>query len=273
MAWRALSLVAGVAALGAVAAANAEERGAHTVSLMRGLVEISGLAAAGDATVFAHNDEFAIIYELDVETGESVRAFALGDPTVADDFEGVAVNDGRIYLITSAGLLYEADIADHRQRARFNIYDTGVGAFCEIEGLSQSPRPGALLILCKRPRKSAPQDHLNIYEWRFADRRPATQPTISVAFRDFLPSSEREAFRPAGLEWDAARETLVVLSSRSHIVYEFDKTGAFLRKSRLPPSVHVQSEGVAVMPSGAFVIADEGVGRAPGQITLYPSLP
>jgi len=244
------------------------------LTLNKQLVEVSGLAAASNGSVFAHNDEFGIVYEIDVEDGSMARAFALGDPTVAADFEGIAAYDGRIYLITSAGMLYEADISDHRERTRFNVYDTGAGAFCEVEGLSRAPADGAFFILCKRPRKGGPENRLLVYRWSLAERRPVTDPVFSIEFRDFLPGSEREAFRPAGIEWDSAANRILIVSSRSHIVYAFNEDGAFLRKSRLPADIHPQTEGLAVLQSGAVLVADEGGGRGrAGLISVYDELP
>ncbi len=243
-------------------------------ALSNHLIEVSGLAAASERSVYAHNDEFAIVYEVDVEDGAVKRAFALGDPTVQGDFEGVAAYDGRIYLVTSAGRIYEAVIGEHRDRERFNVYDTGVGAFCEVEGLSLAPSPGEFFVLCKRNRDGESNNRLNIYRWSVLDRLPESAPEFSIPFGEFLPKSEREAFRPAGIEWIADTETIMIVSSRSHIVYSFDTSGKFLRKNRLSPELHRQSEGIAMLASGAALVADEGNGRKrAGQITVYDELP
>ena len=47
--------------------------------LARGLTEISGLAVASENSVYAHNDEHGIIYEIALSNGEIVAAFALGE--------------------------------------------------------------------------------------------------------------------------------------------------------------------------------------------------
>ena len=65
--------------------------------LARGLTEISGLAVASENSVYAHNDEHGIIYEIDLSSGAILAAFALGEPTVQADFEGIAVFGQRIY--------------------------------------------------------------------------------------------------------------------------------------------------------------------------------
>jgi len=104
--------------------------------LPSGLAEVSGLAVASDRTVYAHDDEHGIVYEIDVLSGEMGAIFALGHPTIRGDFEGIATYDGLIYLITSDGLLFETQIGAHKERVPFNSYSTGIGEFCEIEGLT-----------------------------------------------------------------------------------------------------------------------------------------
>ena len=98
----------------------------HQFFLPQGLSEISGLAVASPNTVYAHNDEYAIVYEIALDTGKALKAFALGKPTVKGDFEDIAVRGGNVYLLASDGHLYEAPIGEHRQRVRYNVYDTGV---------------------------------------------------------------------------------------------------------------------------------------------------
>ena len=57
------------------AAAPAQQR-----RLPRRLREISGLAVTSDGRLFGHDDERAVIYEIDVEGGQIVKSFAIGDP-------------------------------------------------------------------------------------------------------------------------------------------------------------------------------------------------
>lgn len=243
---------------------------ARKISLPKGLFEISGLAAGPDNSVYAHNDEYGIVYEIGLKDGAIITAFALGDPTVKADFEGIEVVDGRVYLITSAGRLYEAAIGAHRHRVRFNIYDTGAGDFCEIEGLSRGPGAGEFLLLCKAVRDPARTKHLLIFKWGLAERMPVRAPWLDIAWADILSPKERINFRPSAIE--RSESGLVILSARNRLFLELSRDGKLLRKGRLAARDHNQAEGVARMPSGDLVIADEGYGRRPGQITIYKKL-
>ena len=238
-------------------------------TLVNGLREISGLALASDTSVYAHNDEFGIVYEVNIADGEVTSAFALGDPTVSADFEGIAADNGRVYLVTSTGLIYEALVGAHRSRVLFNVFDTGVGAFCEVEGLSRASETGSFLILCKTAQVRELQGKLTVYRWSVHDRRPVAKPWLQVPYKDFLNSEEAEIFRPSAVEWDSKRKALVILSARSHQLAVVSEDGAVLMEKALTAELHPQAEGVAMMPSGDLIIADEGAGRGPGILSIY----
>lgn len=238
-------------------------------SLNQGLTEISGLAVASEDSVYAHNDEHGIVYEIALADGNIIAAFALGDPTVQADFEGIAARDERVYLITSAGLLYEAKVGAHRARVRFNIFDTGVGEFCEVEGVTPGPGPAEFLIICKVAHETALDGRLAVFKWSLADRLPVRTPWLTIQETDLLTAQERKRFRPSAIEWHAQSNSLIVLSARNHLLLHLRRDGKLLFKKALAPTIHPQAEGIAVMPSGKLVIADEGTIRLPGALTIY----
>lgn len=241
--------------------------------LIPGLFEISGLAIASDTTVYAHNDEHAIIYEIDVSTGEALSAFAIGTPTIAADFEGIATNDDRIYVITSGGILYESLIGKHQDRMRFNAYDTGVGYFCEVEGLTIGPAHPAggqhFLILCKSPLQEDLKDRLTLYSWNLNDRIPVQSPWLSLDGDEILTKKEQKKFRPSGIEWLEQTNRLVIISAKNNQYIQLSETGDVIAKAVLSPNHHPQAEGLAILPSGQLIIADEGSKLKPGQISVY----
>lgn len=265
-----LALVAASALAGAAASAQPDmSRAVKRFDLPAGLIEISGLAVAPSGGLFAHNDEHAIVYEISAETGEILRAFAMGDPTAQSDFEGIAVSANRVYLIDSNGRLFESEIGSHRERMKYNVYDTGVGEYCEIEGLAVGPADGEFLIACKLPRDSRYQDKLVVFRWNVATRLPLTAPWIEIDLENFLTAAERRDFRPSAIEWRAGAGELVVLSARNRIMAAITPTGALRWKTKLGSNSHLQSEGLAISDRLGLVIADEGARRGPGKITIY----
>lgn len=231
------------------------------------LREISGLALASSGSVFAHDDEQAVVHEIDLASGRTLRRFSLGSPPARGDFEGIAADRGRIYLIRSDGLLLAADIGEDGARLPFEVHDTGAGGECEIEGLSSAPEPGHLLILCKRSRRGGREGRLLIYQW--STRAPARRPWRDIDLRDAL-GDERDGFAPSSIEWVPARRQLVLVSARDRRLLVLDETGRILGSHRLSADRHPQPEGVAVTPADALVIADEGERGRPGRLTVYP---
>jgi len=231
------------------------------------LREVSGLAMASADSVFAHDDEQAVVYEIQLATGRVMRRFALGDPPTRGDFEGIAAGGGRIFLITSDGLLLSAPIGADGAHVPFERYDTGVGAACEIEGLSLSPSPGRLLILCKHIHHGRADGRLLIFEWEIDGRSPAR------VWRDIaLPARDggHSRITPSSIEWAPALRQLVVISSGDRTLLVLDETGRVIGEGQLPARDHPQPEGAAVTDSGALVIADEGRGGTAGRLTVYP---
>ncbi len=235
--------------------------------LPKNLVEISGLAPAGEKSVYGHNDEHAIIHEISVDDGTVLRSFALGEPTVAGDFEAIARIGAFIYLVTSDGLIYEARPQPHAQRAAYNVYDTGLGKTCEIEGMAPDEE-GGLLLLCKRSTLNKRRDRLILYRWRFEDRLNEKTPLINVALRDLAPRPVEGSFRASGLERDANTGNLLIIDSNAGAVLEITTRGAKVAYHAIGSKAHPQPEGVTILPSGLFVIADEGR-KKKGALSIY----
>ena len=182
--------------------------------LPRRLAEISGLAVTTDNRLLAHNDEKGIIYEIDYRNGSIVKAFQLADMAapVADDFEGIATVDDQIYLVTSAGRLYECGEGADGESVLFNTYATGVGSDCEIEGLAYDESQRALILMCKNPRRADLAGQLGIYHWSIDEEQliEAARTVIPVIeFSRLIGGKEIPAF------WHRATSCIGKLLCRS----------------------------------------------------------
>lgn len=236
--------------------------------LDRRLVEISGLAVADSRSLWAHDDEHGIVYRISLETGELLEAFALGDPSIRDDFEGVAIAGGKIYLINSTGRIYEAPIGEHGHRVRFNTYDTGLDKTCEVEGLAEFDADH-FLIICKTPKTPELTGRLTIYQWSLSARAPVTAPWLSLKYDSLLPSDLASTFFPSALAYDAASDTVFILSARNRVLLRLHRATGEAAIDRLEPARHFQPEGIALLGDGRYAIADEGALRLPGRLSIY----
>lgn len=266
-----LLLLAGCAATPAANEANAttaEADGVRVISLPESLTEISGLAVAGPNSLFAHDDEQGAVSEIDVANGQVLRSFSFGG---RGDYEGIAARDGRIFVITSEGMLHSFAAAANGATVTPETSDTGAGEQCEIEGLSLSPRPNQLLILCKEIEGRGNRGRLLVLAWDVAARRLAERPFIDADLSDAL-GENRRGFAPSSIDWDSSRRRIVIVSARNRLLLQLDESGRIVGQRTLDQARHPQAEGVAVMPNGALAVADEaGDSGGPGRLTVYPT--
>lgn len=226
------------------------------------LAEVSGLAIASETTVYAHNDEQAVIYELDVGSGKVLRTISLGRPAVAGDFEALAANDGALSLITSAGVIYKAMVEPGRS-IPFRTLDTGLGRECEIEGFAPAEGVDVYLVACKRAK-----GRLVVYKW---GPETGAAKLIDLKLDGVVPNPNE--FRAGDIVSDKTAGTLLVLDSSAGAILEVSMKGQRLGYWRLGGN-HPQAEGLALLKDGKLLVADEGrIGHGSlsgGVLTLYP---
>lgn len=233
------------------------------------LNEISGLALTGDGRLLAVTDESAIVYELDYSAGRLVKAFALGDPTVRGDFEGIAWSEGGVWLVTSDGVIYEATEGEDGERVAYDEYRTGLGQLCEIEGLTYRKSDGMLLLLCKTIRRRSGLESLAIFAWSTSSRHPVPGQTIALPDRDVAAALRMTRLNPSGITVEEQSGNLLIVAARQRAVIELDARGSLLSARLLPLAArHRQAEGIAILPSGGILIADEGGGHR-ARLAIY----
>ena len=232
------------------------------------LSEISGLAMSADDRLFAHDDERAVVYQLDYRTGAVVKWFALGRRPVRDDFEGVAIVGARFFLVTSAGMLYETREGAPGAAMPYTRYPTGLGRLCEVEGLAYDPAGRRLLLPCKRALVRELAGRLSIFAVPLSSMRLEDRPRFALPLTALGRLVGRDGFHPSSIERNPRTGSFFVLSATEPALIEISATGAVLGGRRLPPAAHPQPEGVTVTRSGTLVISDEAR-RGPARLTLY----
>ncbi len=242
---------------------------AAVVRLPRRLREISGLALAPDGRLFAHDDERAVVYEIDSATGGLVKGFAMGDQVARDDFEGIELTGDRVYLVSSDGRLYESREGDDDERLLFNTYGTGAGRSCEIEGLAHDPDDDLLLLLCKTPRDEDLAEFVTIFRWS-PTTREVVDPPIRIALREVEQATGQRGFAASGIARDPVTGSYVLISGPDRAIVAVTLEGEVLGGGRLDRDRHPQAEGIAFRSDGSLLIADEGR-DGPARITAYAS--
>lgn len=232
------------------------------------LQEISALALTAEGRLLAVDDERAIVYELDFRRGGMVKAFALGDPVLRADFEGLAAVDGRVYLMTSEGDIYEASEGADGQRVSYERYETGIDGECEFEGLAEDVAGQRLLLLCKGLEKRTSIKDLSIFVWDLNTRQIDPAGTITLPRDDIVKALRMRRVHPSGLVVDERSGHMLVVAAREQALIELAGDGRLIAARRFPLTArHPQAEGIA-LAEAAIVVADEG-GSGKARLSVY----
>jgi hypothetical protein len=245
---------------------NAEPAGRW--KLPRALDEISGLAIDGAGRIFAHDDEKAIVYELDPVSQRIVKRFAFGDPAVRGDFEGIALAGDRVILMTSDGDLYLGREGKDGEAVSYTTQATGIGRRCEVEGLSWDEGARSLLLACKTPRVKALSGRLAVFAWPLDQRTPMATPVILVPMPAMARRVGHGAFSPSELLIDPKTGHLLLLAARPPAIVELTPAGELVGVARLRGALHRQAEGLALEGDGTLLVSDEANG-ARATLTAY----
>jgi uncharacterized protein YjiK len=234
------------------------------------LREISGLAVSPDGRVFAHDDETAAIYELDIERGGVVKVFALGDPALTGDFEGLAITPaGEFWLMTSTGELYQFREGADGAHATYERFNAGTEELCELEGLTYSASANSLILACKRNHDRAMRGTPILLSWAPGGAEPASE--WRRAQESFADATAVRRFQPSSVDIDSRTGRIIVLSANDAAMVELDADGGLLSARELE-GPHPQAEGLVILPDGSLLISDEG-GDGQALLSRYARLP
>ena len=237
------------------------------------LREISGLTLDNDARLYAHDDERAIVYQIDYGNGRILKRFAL-EGGLRGDFEGIAWLDGMLYMTTSSGVLHEFAVGAADAFVPYRLVTDELD--CEVEGLGRLADTSALLAACKNRPKG--KKALHFYDWRPGDEAWPKEPAIKMKRSGFDASFERlAAERPGKFQPTAITATpeghLLVIAGPQKVLLEFTADGEPVAAAKIDPDRHRQPEGIAMTASGTLIIADEGdnkgASRSAARLTIY----
>jgi uncharacterized protein YjiK len=234
------------------------------------LREISGLALTADGRLFAHDDERAVLYEVDVNGGRVRRSFAVGDPVEHGDFEDLAITpEGDFWLATSRGKLLRFREGAEGAHVPFERFDSGVSNICEMEGVAYLASAHSLILACKDNQARDMRHTLALYAWPIAGNAPATLWRTIPESAVTRAAGVRE-FHPSSVTFDGATGRLLLLSARDGAFAELSPDGELIAARRLGGE-HRQAEGMIIAPDASLIISDEANG-GPALIAVYGRL-
>ena len=178
--------------------------------------------------------------------------------------------EGRIYLVTSSGRLYEFHEGADDESVLFTAHATGAGRDCEIEGLAYDERARELLLMCKDPRTADLTGLVAIHRWSIGEGRLRDDSPTAIPMPEVAGRIGANRFRPSGIELHPVSGNYFVVAARQRAVAEVTPAGTVLHVRRFEAPWHRQIEGIAFAPDGALIVADEGRDER-GTLTIYPA--
>jgi uncharacterized protein YjiK len=240
------------------------------IELPAQLAEVSGLAFTADGRLFAHGDEQAVIFQIDLARGRPVKRFGIGGPgrPLLGDFEDIQVVGDRVFLVTSAGELVEGREGRDGETVPVVRRTRGLGGACEVEGMSWDERSASMLLLCKQTKGKRWKDQVVILAVSPETGEFAPEPRLVVPEAEIRRVSGAKGFAGSAIVRHPRTGTYLMVSGPQRAYVEIDSAGRVLAGGTLSERRHRQPEGLAIAPDLTLLVSDEAA-KGAATITSY----
>ena len=246
---------------------NLNKKNNIKIKLPAELNEISGLVYSEDNHIITHNDEEGIIYKIKLPSGEVVNKFILGDKIIRKDFEGIAIVEDTLFLVTGNGALYKYPGFAAENFAEFEKIKTGLKAENNVEGLCYDKDTNSLLLACKDKPGKGYRGYKAVYSFNLEKMILETKPRFLISTKKLKDKFDIKEFSPSGIVKHPVSGNFYIISANIRAIIEISPDGKILAAVKLDKKYHKQPEGITIFPDGSLVIADEGNGGK-GFITI-----
>ncbi|MBC6992913.1 SdiA-regulated domain-containing protein [Neolewinella lacunae] len=238
----------------------------QVVDLPEALTEISGLSSwYTDDQVLAVQDEDGELFVVDVRTGEIEETFSFGKNR---DYEGVARNGDKIYVLESDGKVHYLDYVEGTKEYKAVKLETSFSSRDDTEGLAYDPVLNRLLITPKEQELTTDDeadDHqrgIYAYDPELGLMAPEPLFTIDEYAVGQVVYGQRQRFniKPSGIAVDPITKDLYVLASIGNILVVIDRESNIKHIELLREKMFRQPEGLTFNARGDLFISSEGRG-------------
>lgn len=212
------------------------------------LDEISGLTVLPNGHLAAVQDEDGEVFEIDPATGAVLAADRFAND---NDYEGLEVADGTLWVLESDGDLYEIVPGE----ADTDKIETGLKARNDTEGLAYDAAGGRLLIACKE-HPGVDGDVRAIWAFDLATRELGDAPVVELD-RAVIDEGGPPHFKPSALAVHPRTGELYVVSSVRKAILVLTPAGEIAAAVALPEALYGQPEGIAFAPDGTLFLSNE----------------
>jgi uncharacterized protein YjiK len=242
----------------------------YRIALPDELAEVSGLAYTPDGRLLAHGDEQAVVYQIDLASGRTVKRFGIGGPggPLLGDFEDIQVVGDRIFLVTSQGEIVEAREGGDGETMPALRRGRGLGGACEVEGMTWDEGSKSLLLLCKRTNGKQWKGQVVILAASPETGEFEPEPRLVIPEAALRRVTGDKSFAGSAITRHPRSRTYLMLAGPQRLYAEIDSTGKALGGGKLSARRHRQPEGIAIAPDLTLLIGDEAAGQT-ATITGY----
>jgi hypothetical protein len=233
------------------------------VTLPVALAEVSGLAYTPDGRLFAHGDEQAVVYQIELARGRPVKRFGIGGPSgpLLGDFEDIQVVGDRIFLVTSGGQVVEGrEGSDGETKPPVRV-SRGLGGACEVEGMTWDEGSRSLLLLCKQTKGKRWEGQVVILAFSPDTGEFEPEPRLTIPEADLQRVTRSKRFAGSAITRLRGTGTYLMVAGPQRVYAEIDSTGKVLGGGKLAGALHRQPEGLAIAPDLTLLIGDEAAGK------------
>jgi uncharacterized protein YjiK len=228
------------------------------------LEEISGVSYWKDNILLCIEDETGRLYLYNHKDEEIIQVIKFGKK---GDYEGVANDENRAYVIKSTGKLYHFDIKDEPDVTKVDLPFTSKN---DLEGITRGHKKDELYIACKRSPDLRDNDLKGraVYQYNIKKDKVKPKPYIHLTTEVFenalkeagIKPSKHMPFMPSGIALHPHTEEVFLISSVGKLLLVLDKTGKIRKMIPLLRSLYRQPEGITFDTDGNLFIASEGRG-------------
>ena len=214
-----------------------------SIALPSKLNEISGIELISDSVITSVQDEKAIIYYLNVETGEILDQFNFGKN---GDYEGITHYKKSFFVLRSDGSIFKVN-----QKKKAKEYKFKHSKQFDFEGVCADVSNERLLVACKEHGDKDKRDYFFIYSFSLSSMEYLKKPIYKIkradVHKNFMPSGI--AIHPNG--------SIYILSSFSKTLLVISAKGVIMNNIQLNGYIFHQPEGIAFNEKGDLFISNE----------------
>jgi hypothetical protein len=243
-----------------------------TFDMPEALKEISGIAWAGNNTLYCIQDEIGVVFQYDIKKEELAGVIRFTD---LGDFEDIVLDGDTAYVLRSDGTLFYFDHVNFSGKYEKTV----VPLSCmNIEGLYLDRSNNSFFISCKDQSINSFGSHRSIYTFSPENKHiPETDLLIDLDEVNKMFSVNYPELPAGKIQFNPSAIAVHPLTGEKYILSADNRMIAIYKEKKLidlfplPAELYYKPEGMDFNENGDMFISSEGIKRGylDGQIFFF----